>query len=164
MENDETLKRLLAIKRFEKPLPGSLDNVVGDFHRRLRYEQFRREQHSPAVLWSRFMDALLVEPLALLRHVTAGAALAAGMVLGLGTLAIPLANHQGQVAAPAVAQSNLRIDLEPSDDAAIRAIAPADALSIEALADPDFGRQFARPLIPEAQAAPVSFDEANIIF
>lgn len=160
MENDERLQSLLALKRCEKPLPGSLDNVAAEFHRRLRYEEFRREQNSPAVLWSRLMDALVTEPLSLLRQATAGAAVAAGIVFGLGTLAI----QQNPVGLPAVAQSNLRIDLEPADEAAIRALAPAEALSVEALADPDFGRQFARPLVPETSATPVSFDEANIVF
>lgn len=160
MENDERLHRLLALKQREKPMPGSLDGVVAEFHRRLRYEEFHREQNSPAALWSRLMDALLVEPLSMLRHVTAGAAMAVGLVLGLGALAI----QQSPTALPAVAQSNLRIDLEPADDAAIRTLAPAEALSVDALADPDFGRQFARPLVPEAQAMPVSFDEANIVF
>ncbi|HPA16580.1 MAG TPA: hypothetical protein PLU30_02445 [Verrucomicrobiae bacterium] len=162
MENDERLLRLLALKRCEKPLPGSLDNVVTEFHRRLRHEEIRRAQSSPAVLWSRLMDALLVEPLSLLRHVATGAAVAAGVMIGLGTLTL----QKPAGAIPAVAQSSLRIDLEPSDDAAVRALVPAraDALSLEAMADPDLGRQLARPLVPEPHAMPVSFDEANIVF
>jgi len=108
------------------------------------------------------MDALLVEPLSLLRHVATGAAVAAGVMIGLGTLTL----QKPAGAIPAVAQSSLRIDLEPSDDAAVRALVPAraDALSLEAMADPDLGRQLARPLVPEPHAMPVSFDEANIVF
>jgi hypothetical protein len=160
MENDERLQRLLALKRCEKPVPGSLDNVAAEFHRRLRYEEFSRVQNSPAALWSRFMDALLVEPLSQLRHVTAGVAVAIGLLFGLGALTI----QQNSAWLPAIAQSNLRIDLEPADEAAIRSLAPAEALAVEALADPDFGRPFAQPLVPATQAMPVSFDEANIVF
>lgn len=163
MENDERLQRLLALKRFEKPSSGSLDGVVAEFHRRLRYEEIRRTQNSPAVLWSRMMDALLVEPLSLMRQATVGAAVAAGIMLGLGTVSMQLA--QGDAAkAPVVAQADLRIDLEPADDVAIRSLATPEAPPTDVLADPDFGRQFARPMVPEVQAMPVSFDEANIIF
>lgn len=159
MDNDENLMRLLALKRFEQPAPGSLDNVVVEFHRRLRYEEIRRAQYAPGVLWSRFMDAILVEPFALLRNVAAGAAVTAGLVLGLGTLAI----HNAPQPTATVAQNNLRIDLEPADEAAIRTLAPEPS-PFDALASSEFDRQLAQPLVPEVQVTPVSFDEANIVF
>lgn len=163
MENDEKLHRLLALKRFENPPPGSLDGVVTEFHRRLRYEEVRRAQNAPSVLWARLMDALLVEPLTLLRQATVGAAMAAGIMFGLGTVTMQF-SQSGTSPIPTIAQSDLRIDLESADDAAIRSLSTPEAMPLGALADPDFGRQFARPMIPDVQATPVSFDEANIIF
>lgn len=166
--SDEKLQRLLACKRLVQPSQGALDDVVGEFHRRLRYEEIRRRQNSPAALWGRLMDALLVEPLSLLRNTVGAAALAAGLMLGFAAVSLqhPTADA-GQFA-----QANLRIDLEPVGEAALAPLAPtsratpASELSIDALADPDFGRQMAQPALPEApaQAGPVSFDEANIIF
>jgi len=159
MDNDEKLLRLLALKRFEQPAPGSLDNVVVEFHRRLRYEEIRRAQYAPGALWSRFMDALLVEPFALFRNVAAGAAVTAGLVLGLGTLSVTNAPQP----ATAVAQNSLRIDLEPADEVALRTLAPEPS-PLDALANSEFDRQLAQPLVPEVQVTPVSFDEANIVF
>lgn len=162
MDSDEKLMRLLALKRFERPAPGSLDNVVAEFHRRLRHEQIRRAQYAPGVLWARFMDALLLEPLALVRNLAAGAAVAAGLVLGLGTLSLT----RPTTPITTVAQNTLRIDLEPSDEAAIRSLGlpSAEVSPLDTLAGPEFDRQLAQPLVPEAQATPVSFDEANIVF
>jgi hypothetical protein len=166
--SDEKLQSLLACKRLAQPPQGALDNVVGEFHRRLRHEEIRRRQNSPAALWGRLMDALLVEPLYLLRNTVGAAALAAGLMLGFAAVSV---THPTPDAGQ-LAQNTLRIDLEPVGEAAIAPLAlaaktaAAGELSIGAFAEGDFGRQMAQPALPEtpAQAAPVSFDEANIIF
>lgn len=73
------LQRLLALKRYEQPVPGYHENFLAEFHRRLE-----AKQRSRAALWTRIVESLTLEPARVWRYgfaATAGVALMAGVTV-----------------------------------------------------------------------------------
>jgi hypothetical protein len=73
IQNDpqfDKLRRLLALKRYQRPPPQYFENFLDEFHRRQRAEPIR-----VAGWWERFVELLRGEPLLIARYALATAAL-----------------------------------------------------------------------------------------